>query len=63
MTPLDEDAVTEIIRLSREPWEIFRSDLVKQPGYRPEMEKLIFDGFFAGLVTAHRIITSHVGRN
>ena len=59
MKLLSEDAVVEIIRLSREPWEMFKTDLVKQPGYHPEMEELIFDGFLAGLVAAHTIISTH----
>lgn len=50
----------EITRRIMEPWAVFKTDLVKQPGYSESQEKLYFDAFYAGVAVAHTLMAREI---
>ena len=50
-----------ILNKAWEGWDLFYEDLVKQPGYRPEMDGLLKDAFIAGVMSCHGVLIQAVG--
>jgi hypothetical protein len=37
-------------------WDLMYPDMVKQPGYRPEMDALLKDAFIGGVMSCHAVL-------
>jgi hypothetical protein len=58
-----EEFDNHFLQMSRRmmtPWELFKADLVKQPGYSSDQDQLYFDCFYCGLHTAHTLMAREI---
>ena len=59
--PIYQREVEIILTRAWQGWDFFYEDLVKQPGYRPEMDQLLRDAFIAGVMSCHAVFLETAG--